>query len=180
MAAPVASAATEVQGETFVTPAKPVADLIGEATFRWADTHGLTPTQPYTVRVSTAKDAEPRVDLQGLEQEMAILPDEVLKLNFASSDDFGLKAAWVGWTVRSLGEKKDDLGKGEASRTEGGQTKKELAGTAEFTPRFTKSPRTAWSSWRRMRWIICRIASRWNRGCLSMLAIFSSASFERS
>ncbi len=133
-------AASDVQGETFLTPAKPVADLIGEATFRWADTHGLTPTQPYTVRVSAAKDAEPRVDLQGLEQEMAILPDEVLKLNFASSDDFGLKAAWVGWTVRSLGEKKDELSKGEAARAEGGQTKKELAGTAEFTPAFYKIP----------------------------------------
>ncbi len=137
---PNLQAPSEVAGETFLTPATAVADLVGEATFRWADTHGLTPTQPYTVRVSTAKDAEPRVDLQGLEQEMAILPDEVLKLNFASSDDFGLKAAWVGWTVRGLGEKKDDLGKGEASRTEGAQTKKELAGTAEFTPAFYKIP----------------------------------------
>ncbi len=133
-------ATSDVQGETFVTPAKPVADLIGEATFRWADTHGLTPTQPYTLHVSTAKDAEPRVELAGLEQEMAILPDEVLKLNFASSDDFGLKAAWVGWTVRAMGEKKDEIGKGEASRTEGAQTKKELTGTAEFTPAFYKIP----------------------------------------
>lgn len=132
--------AAEVQGETFLTPAKPVADLIGEAVFRWADTHGLTPTQPYTLRVSTTKDAEPRVELQGLEQEMAILPDEVLKLNFASSDDYGLKAAWVGWTVRAMGAKKDEIGKGEAARTDGAQAKKELTGAAEFTPAFYKIP----------------------------------------
>ena len=131
---------SEIEGETFLTPAKPVAALVGEATFRWADTHGLTPTQPYTVRVSATKDAEPRIELQGLEQEMAILPDEVLKLNFVSSDDYGLKAAWVGWTVRAMGAKKDEIGKGEASRTDGAQTKKELTGNAEFTPAFYKIP----------------------------------------
>ena len=68
----------------------------------------------YTVQVSTTKDGEPRVDLQGVEQSIAILPNEVLKLNFTASDDYGLKSAWLGWTVRSMGEKKDELGKGEA------------------------------------------------------------------
>lgn len=130
----------EVQGETFVTPAKLASELAGEATFRWADTHGLTPTQPYTLRVSTTRDAEPRVELQGLEQETAILPNEVLKLNVASSDDYGLKEAWLGWTVRALGEKKDAVGKGEAARTSGAQTKKELLTAAEFSPAWQKIP----------------------------------------
>ena len=132
--APAAPDQPEVLGETFTTPAKPVAELSGETTFRWTDKHGLTPTQPYTVRVSTTRDVEPRVELQGLEQEMAVLPNEVLRMNFTSSDDYGIKAAWLGWTVRTLGEKKTEIGKGEAARTEGAQTKKELAGAAEFTP----------------------------------------------
>lgn len=131
---------SSVEGETFLTPPKPIGELAGEATFRWADTHGLTPTQPYTLRVGTTKDAEPRVELTGLEQEMAILPDEVLKLNFASSDDYGLKTAWVGWTVRAMGAKKDEIGKGEAARMDGAQLKKELTGAAEFTPAFYKIP----------------------------------------
>ena len=130
----------DLEGETFVTPAQPVAELVGEATFRWADQHGLTPTQPYTVQVSTTKDGEPRVDLQGVEQSIAILPNEVLKLNFTASDDYGLKSAWLGWTVRSMGEKKDDLGKGEAARTAGGQTKKELAVPTEFSPAWQNIP----------------------------------------
>lgn len=130
----------DLEGETFVTPARPVGELVGDAIFRWADKHGLTPTQPYTVQVSTVKDGEPRVDLQGVEQSIAILPNEVLKLNFTASDDYGLKSAWLGWTVRSMGEKKDDLGKGEAARTAGGQTKKELAVPTEFSPAWQNIP----------------------------------------
>ena len=130
----------DLEGETFVTPARPAAELVGDAIFRWADKHGLTPTQPYTVQVSTVKDGEPRVDLQGVEQSIAILPNEVLKLNFTASDDYGLKSAWLGWTVRSMGEKKDDLGKGEAARTAGGQTKKELAVPTEFSPAWQNIP----------------------------------------
>ena len=130
----------DLEGETFVTPARPAAELVGDAIFRWADKHGLTPTQPYTVQVSTVKDGEPRVDLQGVEQSVAILPNEVLKLNFAASDDYGLKAAWLGWTVRSMGEKKDELGKGETARTAGGQTKKDLAVATEFSPAWQNIP----------------------------------------
>lgn len=130
----------DLEGETFVTPVRPVGELVGDAIFRWADKHGLTPTQPYTVQVSTVKDGEPRVDLQGVEQSIAILPNEVLKLNFTASDDYGLKSAWLGWTVRSMGEKKDDLGKGEAARTAGGQTKKELAVPTEFSPAWQNIP----------------------------------------
>jgi hypothetical protein len=133
--------AAEVQGETFITPAKPVAEIGAEATFRWADAHGLTPAQPYMLRVSTTKDADPRVELQGIEQEIAILPNEVLKLTVASSDDFGLKEAWLGWTVRTLGDKKTTAGKkGEAARTAGAQMKKELVTEAQFSPALQKIP----------------------------------------
>ncbi|MHA3772360.1 hypothetical protein ACXR0O_12575 [Verrucomicrobiota bacterium sgz303538] len=130
----------EVQGEKFITPASAVAELGKEASFRWADQHGLTPTQPYTIKVNTSKDAEPRVELQGLEQETAILPNEILKVSLASTDDYGLKEAWLGWSVRTLGEKKQDLGKGEAARTTGAHTKKELIAGTEFSPAWNNIP----------------------------------------
>lgn len=130
----------EVLGESFVTPATPVTELGKEASFHWADTHGLTPTQPYTLKIATTQDAEPRVELQGLEQETAILPHEVLKLNLASTDDYGLKEAWFGWSVRTLGEKKQDLGQGEAARIAGAHTKKELVAVTEFSPLWHNIP----------------------------------------
>lgn len=130
----------EVHGESFVTPAALVTELGKEARFRWADTHGLTPTQPYTLKVATTRDAEPRVELQGLDQETAILPHEVLKVSLASTDDYGLKEAWFGWSVRTLGEKKQDLGQGEAARTAGAHTKKELTAATEFSPLWHNIP----------------------------------------
>ncbi len=140
MKAADAEAAASVQEETFITPAKSIADIGKEAVFRWADTHGLTPTQPYAVHVNTTKDAEPRVELQGLDQETAILPNEVLKLNVATSDDFGLKESWVGWTIHGLDAKKNLLGKGDAAHTQGGQMKKELTTAVEFSPALYKIP----------------------------------------
>lgn len=130
----------EVLGEAFVTTPQPVTELASETAFGWADTHGLTPTQPYSVRVSISKDAEPRIELQGLEPETSMLPHEVLKVSFASNDDYGLKEAWLGWNVRTLGEKRRDLAKGEAARTAGAQTQKELIAATEFSPAWQKIP----------------------------------------
>lgn len=140
MKATQAEAVASIKEETFTTPAKPLNEIGTEAVFHWADTHGLTPTQPYTLRVNTTKDAEPRVELQGLDQETAILPNEVLKLNVATSDDYGLKESWVGWTVHGLESKKSDLGKGDTAHTPGGQLKKEIASAIEFTPALYKIP----------------------------------------
>jgi len=140
MKAAHAEAPASIHDETFTTPAKSVADIGAEAVFRWADQHGLTPTQPYAVRVNTVKDAEPRVELQGLDQETAILANEVLKLNVASSDDYGLKDTWLGWTVHGLDSKKNALGKGDAAHTPGGQMKKELTTATEFSPALNNIP----------------------------------------
>ncbi len=135
-----AEPAAAVSNDSFTTPEWPVSDLAGEAAFRWADSYGLTPAQPYVVRVSATKDAEPRVELQGLETETAILPEEVLRLNLTATDDYGLKDAWLGWTSRSLSEKKEDLAKGEASHALGDHTRRELSAKAEFSPALEKVP----------------------------------------
>jgi len=135
-----AEPAAAVQGEGFVTPDKPVSELGKETVFHWTDTHGLTPTQPYTLHVGTTKDAEPRIDVQGLDPEMAILPDEVLKLNLTASDDYGLKDVWLAWNARTLGEKKEAIGKGEAVRIAGAHTKKEIVQAAQFSPAWEKIP----------------------------------------
>ena len=130
-----------VQGEKFLTEAKPVAEIGAETKFQWADKHGLTPAQPYMLRVSTSKDAEPRVELTGIEQETAILPDEVLKLTMASTDDYGLKESWLGWTVRNLADKKNvTVAKGQTAHTDGAQTKRDLTLETQFSPALLKIP----------------------------------------
>ena len=129
-----------VLGETFVTVPKPVAEIGAETSFRWADTHSLSPAQPYMLHVSTTKDADPRVELQGIEPELAILPHEILKLTTMSSDDFGLKETWLGWTTRALTDKKSTGKKAESAHTAGAQTKKELTTESVFSPAMLKIP----------------------------------------
>lgn len=100
--------AARAEGAQFTTPSLPLEKLGAEIVLRWKDAHGLTPLQPYTVRVSSAKDAEPRIELQGMaEQEFAILPHESIRITLAATDDYGLRETWVAWTSRRVGEKNE-------------------------------------------------------------------------
>lgn len=93
------------EGNLFRTPSIPLTGLGSEVRFTWADIHGLAPVQPYTMRVSTGKDAEPRIEVQNLETEIAILPYEEVQFVVAASDDFGLKETWLSWELRKVGQK---------------------------------------------------------------------------
>jgi len=93
-------------GDTFTTPVLSLGELGPEVSLHWADAHGITPVQPYNLRIGSTKDGAPRVDVLGLQdQEIAILPYESIRFTVAASDDFGIKESWVGWTMRRLGEK---------------------------------------------------------------------------
>jgi hypothetical protein len=98
--------AATANGLSFTTPALPLQELGQAIVLRWTDIHGLSPMQPYHLRIGASKDAEPRVELQGMqEQELAILPHEEIRLTLAASDDYGLREMWVAWTTRRVGEK---------------------------------------------------------------------------
>jgi hypothetical protein len=129
-----------VHDDTFVSNAEPTVQITGGASFRWTDSYGLTPTQPYALRVAITKDAEPRVELSGLEPETAILPNEVLKIGLVANDDYGLKEAWFGWTVRPLGDKKAAPKQGEMPHLPGEHTRKEITGEAQFSPAWQNIP----------------------------------------
>lgn len=94
---------------TFTTPSLPLPELGSEISLRWKDIHGLAAVQPYTLRIGETKDAAPRVEVQGLEeQELAILPHESIRMTLAATDDFGLKEMWIAWTAHRVGFKKPD------------------------------------------------------------------------
>lgn len=104
----------EVNGNGFKTPAVALADLGSEVRFSWTDVHGLAPVQPYSLRLSAAKDAEPRIECQNMETEVAILPYEAVQFTVAASDDFGLKETWLSWDVRQVGKKPEEEKKKDA------------------------------------------------------------------
>ncbi len=108
----------EPKAETFTTPSTELAKLGKEISLRWTDIHGLTPVQPYSLKLGETKDAPPRVELQNIEaQEIAILPTEEVRFTLAAADDFGLKEMWVGWTMRGLNDKPKDAKKAEKERS---------------------------------------------------------------
>ena len=103
---------------SFKTPSIALADLGSEVRFNWADVHGLAPVQAYGLRVGTAKDAEPRIEVQNMETELAILPHESVQFTLAASDDFGLKETWLSWEMRQAGQKKEEeKGKKETAKS---------------------------------------------------------------
>jgi hypothetical protein len=97
------------KAETFTTPSTDLEKLGAEISLRWTDIHGITPLQPYTLKLGKTQDAPPRVEIQNLDsQEIAILPNEEVRFTLSAADDFGLKEMWVAWTTRSINDKPKD------------------------------------------------------------------------
>ncbi len=125
---------------TFTTPSTELAKLGTEVALRWTDIHGLTPVQPYSLKIGTTQDAPPRVEIQNLDaQEIAILPTEEVRFTLAATDDFGVKEMWVGWTVRGINDKPKDTKKtAQDPKDKGkdwvGDLWKEWASQAEVKP----------------------------------------------
>lgn len=106
LAAGKAEFPAQAAGASFVTPSVALDKLGEEVSLRWADIHGLTPLQPYTLKLGNTEDAPPRVDIEGLDtQEIAILPHEEVRFSLTALDDYGLKEMWVGWTTRNVNDK---------------------------------------------------------------------------
>jgi hypothetical protein len=127
--------------ETFTTPSADLVQLGAEISLRWTDIHGLTPLQPYTLKLGTTQDAPPRVEIQNLDsQEIAILPDEEVRFTLTAADDFGLKEMWVAWTVRSINEKPKDGKKAEKEKSKDwvADLWNEWKSQAEVKPETTK------------------------------------------
>ena len=100
----------EPKAETFTTPSTELAKLGKEISLHWTDIHGLTPVQPYALKLGTTQDAPPRVEIQNLDaQEVAILPNESVRFTLAAADDFGLKEMWVAWETRGVNEKPKEV-----------------------------------------------------------------------
>jgi hypothetical protein len=134
------AAPTTTKGDTFLTAAINIGDATTTQSLTWIDEHQLKPAQPYTLKVLPAKDAEPKIELKDMEPETAILTSELVKLNFAASDDFGLKETWIGWTVSSTGADRKVLTKGETPHETGAPTTNSISGTIDWSPMWHKIP----------------------------------------
>ena len=132
------SAAPALTGASFLSAPVVIGETPLTSVLSWTDEHGLAPTQPYSLKMQPVKDAEPRIELQDLEPEMAILSSELLKCRFTATDDFGIKETWLGWTVFSTGPEREETGRGETDHQPGSPTSVTLEGMQEWSPLWHK------------------------------------------
>ncbi len=135
--------AASANADTFTTPSTELEKLGAEISLSWTDVHGLTPVQPYALKLGTTQDAPPRVEIQNLEsQEISLLPNESVRFTLGAADDFGLKEMWVAWTMRSINEKPAAKKPADKERDKGKnlveQLWEELKANAEIKPEDPK------------------------------------------
>ncbi len=140
MQAPGFSRPVELEGAKFTTAPRLADELEGPISLQWEDTHQIKPAQPYQFKISTTADTEPRVEFKDLDPEVAILGHEVLALDLAASDDYGVKETWIGWTVRSVGEERKVLAEGQSPHAPGAAQAKEVTGQMEWSPLWHQIP----------------------------------------
>ena len=102
--------------------------------FRWIDYLGLECPEPYKVSVTTVKDEDPIVECSGIARSIAILEDEIVKIETWAEDDFGLKELWINWSsVGGSSRGVPDL-HGTKTIARGGADVTSLSGEFTFSP----------------------------------------------
>lgn len=90
--------AVAVQGPTIVLPPVAVADN-RQLQLQWRDALGLTPQAPFRLRITAVDDAPPSVTCQQAQRtESIVLSTDVISLEVAAQDDFGVREIGLVWS----------------------------------------------------------------------------------
>ncbi len=97
-------AAVEGVAQSLITTgphAKSKEMIVGQEPFEipvsWQDTHGLSDSGGFRLRVEARTDAAPMSYLLGVDRQKVILPEETIDFEVLSEDDFGIKEAGIDW-----------------------------------------------------------------------------------
>lgn len=123
----------DVSGPSFVTEESSVEE-VGACEFTWTDRYGLTCAAPYLLDTVSVEDEAPLIEARGMSRVVAILEDEVVDLDLAASDDYGVKRLWVEWHSIGKPEKGIESLNGSVSVSEGGATVSAVEGAFSFSP----------------------------------------------
>lgn len=77
-------------------------------TFEWTDIFGLRCASPYRMELINRTDEPPLISGEGLGDNVAILPDEVLEWKLGARDDFGLKRVWLQYWIEAAASGETD------------------------------------------------------------------------
>eukprot|EP00903_Cladosiphon_okamuranus_P004037 g4035.t1 len=129
-----ASGELKVSGRKITTAPLEVDAVPFEIPFAWKDEFGLSGGDDFKLRVDAVKDTPPVAYTQGIDRQIAILPEEVLDFEILCEDDFGLKRVGIEWESNGTLPGEKPVGKGELVVADGGAETRRLLEPVSFSP----------------------------------------------
>jgi len=127
------------QGSRFTSPAL-MLDNVQRSSFTWTDELGLTNRSPWLLGVETVIDAAPSVELTDLGMDVAILEDEVLRINAGARDDFGVRQLSLAWQIVAGPVVTNSPGTQLMQRQTTNSAQKQFADSFVFSPSILNIP----------------------------------------
>ena len=113
----------------------------GKVDLDWIDKYGLTPSEPYELKITVIEDRAPSVECPVLTSFTAILIDESLKIKIRAEDDYGIKMVDAEYSVTSIDGKKIKNAEVETiSLSAGNPTTVLLNSSFTFSPELMSIP----------------------------------------
>ena len=130
-AAAVDGLAQKVAGEMITTPYQAITED-REQKLTWSDRDGLTPRDPFVLKVRAVEDEPPRIVARRESMEQVVLDSEVVTFDVSATDDFGVKRVGLEWTGSPSQEGGSAPVHGDKISAGGEHEKKELEAHATF------------------------------------------------
>ncbi|MEM9080331.1 MAG: hypothetical protein AAGC74_06525, partial [Verrucomicrobiota bacterium] len=105
-----------------------------EIRLSWRDNLGLDGTERFRLRLESLDDEPPTIYMQGIERQIAILPEETLEFEILAEDDFGLQLFGLEWSGEFTKPSADSPANGEIILAEGAPDVRRLALETVFSP----------------------------------------------
>jgi len=132
-------AALAVRGPRFST-APILLELERDVTFTWRDALGLAGANPQTIHLIPREDAPPGIELRGLAAAIAMLPEETVPIDLASTDDYGVRCLTLAWQTASPSPMEPPGPLHEIKLADGRPQAKTLGGHYDFNPALLQIP----------------------------------------
>lgn len=129
----------EVSGTQFHSAPLELAEA-QRATFGWTDQLGLTNRSPWLLGIEAITDNAPMVELADLAMDVAILEDEVLRINTTARDDFGVRDLSLAWQLIEGANVTNSPGTQVLRRQTTNTTTRQFSETFVFSPSVLNIP----------------------------------------
>lgn len=130
----VTSFDAKTKGAQASYPSLAVSGTPREVRLSWQDTHGLSGSETFRLRLESLDDESPNVYIQGAQRQIAILPEETIEFEVLAQDDFGLRGVGLEWSGEFTKPTPGSAAKGELHLLTGGPIESSLTSPVAFSP----------------------------------------------